>query len=74
MLKVDDKVIWSDTAITPDQGIDVCGSESPDAAYGLSLDIMIPHTNTHTHIEFVSSLEKNCKAAFGLEGLNFDTL
>jgi len=65
-MKVEDNYVWTDffDQQQTKQGINVCCGDSPESAFGIPIDVIIPHTDPFLKLSFGSTLLGGGAGAF----------
>lgn len=67
-MKVNDKIVWTMTGVSHENGVDVCGGKHKDAKFAIPIDITLPHTSENLEVSFGSTLKGDpCNASYGID-------
>jgi hypothetical protein len=56
-MKVDGQFMWADSATSPKQGINICGSSASEARLSVPVDITLTHSGPSATVSFGSTLQ-----------------
>lgn len=71
-MKLNDQIMWLKNGVSPNKAgsLNLCGSDHPDPAYNLPVEITIPHSEKNVKVSFGSSLKADpCSASYGVDDI-----